>query len=222
MSPTGAIIATLNLGGNIAGIGMSSTGSVLYVPLKIYGVGIKVIDTSEQYRDRHHRQPRRKPLSNLGQLPRQRCCPCRSWRFQCHLRPYSLRMGTHWIGRAAGDGWCPAEEHQGFRESRFAYAAKFRLCLTLTRQASASDPFASIHRPSFRRSISWKPARKTPPRATFFDRGGATGTPDIRAPQGASRLPTAPSTSDQTRSNTSNAHDGCRNGASIARSSAGC
>jgi DNA-binding beta-propeller fold protein YncE len=46
MSPNGAISTTLNLGAHIAGIGMSSTGSVLYVPLRGLAAGIKVINTS--------------------------------------------------------------------------------------------------------------------------------------------------------------------------------
>lgn len=46
MDPTGAVTKTLNLGGQIAGIGMSSNGSVIYVPKRGLAAGIKVIDTA--------------------------------------------------------------------------------------------------------------------------------------------------------------------------------
>ncbi len=46
MSPTGAILATLNLGGNIAGVGISSNGTAVYAVLRGNAAGIKVIDPS--------------------------------------------------------------------------------------------------------------------------------------------------------------------------------
>ena len=47
MDPNGAVLTTLNLGGTaIAGLGMSSNGSVIYAPLVGTGAGIKVISTA--------------------------------------------------------------------------------------------------------------------------------------------------------------------------------
>jgi YVTN family beta-propeller protein len=46
MDPSGSILSTLNLGGFIAGLGMSSNGSVIYAPLQGSASGIKVINTS--------------------------------------------------------------------------------------------------------------------------------------------------------------------------------
>ena len=46
MDPSGSILSTLNLGGPIAGLGMSSNGSVIYAPLQGSASGIKVINTS--------------------------------------------------------------------------------------------------------------------------------------------------------------------------------
>lgn len=47
MNPSGVILTTLNLEGSaIAGLGMSSNGSVIYAPLRGTGAGIKVIDTA--------------------------------------------------------------------------------------------------------------------------------------------------------------------------------
>lgn len=46
MDPSGSILSTLNLGASIAGLGMSSNGSVIYAPLQGSATGIKVINTS--------------------------------------------------------------------------------------------------------------------------------------------------------------------------------
>ncbi len=46
MNPGGVISSTLNLGASIAGVGMSSNGSVLYAPLKGLAAGIKVINVA--------------------------------------------------------------------------------------------------------------------------------------------------------------------------------
>ncbi|MBU0594524.1 MAG: YncE family protein [Gammaproteobacteria bacterium] len=46
MDPNGNISATMNMGGQIAGIGRSSNGSVMYVPIKGLATGIKVINAS--------------------------------------------------------------------------------------------------------------------------------------------------------------------------------
>ena len=46
MNPSGSVLSTLNLGGPIAGIGISSNGAEIYAPLQGIAAGIKVINTA--------------------------------------------------------------------------------------------------------------------------------------------------------------------------------